>query len=160
MREIIPSILWIGNAQDARDIKRVLAAEFRVVIDLAIDEPAIQFPRDIVYCRFPLLDGEGNSPAILQSAIETTTNFVRDGQRTLVACSGGMSRSPEENSWTWSGGVRVSSFKDISALTFRGSEVGFDDVRTCFCGMEMLYRKNSSGEIEVEQRSAFDPDTF
>ena len=94
MREIIPSILWIGNAQDARDIKTVLAAEVRVVIDLAIDEPAIQFPRDIVYCRFPLLDGEGNSPAILQSAIETTTNFVRDGQRTLVACSGGMSRSP------------------------------------------------------------------
>lgn len=94
MREIIPSTLWLGNAQDARDIRRVLAAEIRVVIDLAIDEPVIQFPRDIVYCRFPLLDGEGNSPAIFQSAIETTTNFVRAGHRTLVACSGGMSRSP------------------------------------------------------------------
>ena len=94
MREIIPSTLWIGNAQDARDIKRVLTAEIRVVIDLAIDEPPILFPRDIVYCRFPLLDGEGNSPAILQAAIETMTTFVAAGHRTLVACSGGMSRSP------------------------------------------------------------------
>lgn len=94
MREIHPSTLWIGNAQDARDIRRVLAAEIRVVIDLAIDEPVIQFPRDIVYCRFPLLDGEGNLPAILQSAIETTMTFVLAGHPTLVACSGGMSRSP------------------------------------------------------------------
>jgi protein-tyrosine phosphatase len=94
MREIIPSILWIGNAQDARDIRRVLAAEIQVVIDLAIDEPVIQFPRDFIYCRFPLLDGEGNLPAILHSAIETTTSFVSAGHRTLVACSGGMSRSP------------------------------------------------------------------
>ena len=94
MREILPSTLWIGNAQDARDIRRVLAAEIRVVIDLAIDEPVIQFPRDVVYCRLPLLDGEGNLPAILRSAIETTTTFVSARHRTLVACSGGMSRSP------------------------------------------------------------------
>ena len=94
MREIIPSTLWIGNAQDARDIKTVLAAEIRVVIELAIDEPVILFPRDIVYCRFPLLDGKGNAPVILESAIETTANFVRAEHRTLVACSGGMSRSP------------------------------------------------------------------
>ena len=71
----------------------------------------------------------------------------------------GLALSPEEKSWSWSGVVRVSSFKDISALMFRGSEVGLD-VRTCFCGLEMRYRMNSSGEIEVEQRPAFDLDTF
>jgi len=27
-----------------------------------------------------------------------------------------------------------------------------------FAGLEMLYRKNGHGVIEVEQRSAFDPD--
>ena len=70
----------------------------------------------------------------------------------------GLGFSLEQKSWTWSGIVRVSSFKDISALMFRGSEVL--DVRTCFCGIEMLYRKNSSGEIEVEQRPAFDLDAF
>lgn len=68
--------------------------ELPSVIDLAIEEPPIQFPQDIVYCRFPLLDGDGNSPALLQSAIDTTANFVIAQQPTLVACSGGMSRSP------------------------------------------------------------------
>lgn len=68
----------------------------------------------------------------------------------------GLGFSLEQNSWSWSGIMRVSSFKDISALMLRGSEVGLDDVRTCFCGIEMIYRKNSSGEIEVGQRPAFD----
>jgi hypothetical protein len=94
IRDIIPNVLWIGNARDARNVKGVLAAGIGVVIDLAMEEPAIQFPRDIVYCRFPLLDGEGNSPAILRSIIDTTVNFVSANQPTLVACSGGMSRSP------------------------------------------------------------------
>ena len=94
MREVIPSVLWIGNAHDARDAKGVLAHGIGVVIDLAIEEPPIQFPRDIAYCRFPLLDGEGNSTALLQSAIDTTSNFVGVGLPVLVACSGGMSRSP------------------------------------------------------------------
>lgn len=94
MREVIPNALWIGNAQDARDVKGVLARGIGVVIDLAIEQPPIQFPQDIVYCRFPLLDGEGNSPALLRSAIDTTANFVTAKQPTLVACSGGMSRSP------------------------------------------------------------------
>lgn len=94
MREIIPNILWIGNAFDARDAKGVLNTGIGVVIDLAIEEPPIQFPRDVVYCRFPLLDGEGNSAALLRSAIDTTANFVSAKQPTLVACSGGMSRSP------------------------------------------------------------------
>jgi predicted enzyme related to lactoylglutathione lyase len=94
MREVIPNILWIGNARDARNVKGVLAAGIGVVIDLAMEEPPIQFPRDIVYCRFPLLDGEGNSTAILRSIIDTTASFVSANQPTLVACSGGMSRSP------------------------------------------------------------------
>jgi hypothetical protein len=94
MREVIPNILRIENAQDARDVKGVLACGIGVVIDLAIEEPPIQFPRDIVYCRFPLLDGEGNSPALLQSAIDTTATFVNAKQPTLVAYSGGMSRAP------------------------------------------------------------------
>ena len=94
MREVIPSVLWIGNAHDARDVRGVLAFGIGVVIDLAIEEPPIHFPRDTVYCRFPLLDGEGNSPALLQSAVDTTANFVNAKQPTLVACSGGMSRSP------------------------------------------------------------------
>jgi protein-tyrosine phosphatase len=72
----------------------VLGLGVTAVIDLAIEEPPIQFPRDIAYCRFPLIDGSGNQPAILRAAIETTATFIASGTPTLVACGAGMSRSP------------------------------------------------------------------
>ena len=94
MREVIPEKLWIGNALDARDVTGVLGLGVTAVIDLAIEEPPIQFPRDIAYCRFPLIDGSGNQPAILRAAIETTATFIASRTPTLVACGAGMSRSP------------------------------------------------------------------
>ena len=71
----------------------------------------------------------------------------------------GLGFSPEEKSWTWSGVVRVSSFKEISGLMVQAASLGIL-VGTTFAGMVMEYRKNSSGEIEVEQRPAFDLDAF
>jgi hypothetical protein len=94
MRQLISNLFWIGNARDARDVKGVLNQGIEVVIDLAMEELPIQFPREVTYCRFPLLDSDGNSPAMLRSAIETTTSFVSSDLPTLVACSNGMSRSP------------------------------------------------------------------
>lgn len=94
MREVIPSKLWIGNALDAREVSSVLGMGITAVIDLAIEEPPIQFPRDITNCRFPLLDGSGNNPAILRAAIETTATLIASGTPTLVTCGAGMSRSP------------------------------------------------------------------
>ncbi|MHB8954457.1 MAG: dual specificity protein phosphatase family protein [Pirellulaceae bacterium] len=94
MREVIPSELWIGNALDARDIRGVLGYGIAVIIDLAIEEPPIQYPRDIVYCRFPMIDGAGNESTILRAAVETVAHFMASGTPTLVACGAGMSRSP------------------------------------------------------------------
>ncbi len=94
MREVIREKLWIGNALDARDVTCVLGFGVTAVIDLAIEEPPIQFPRDIAYCRLPLIDGSGNLPAILRAAIETTAALMTSGTPTLVACGAGMSRSP------------------------------------------------------------------
>lgn len=79
LREVVAGKLWIGNARDARDISAVMDAEIHAVIDLAIEEPAIQFPRDIVDCRFPLMDGDGNSAELIQSAILVTVNFFLQG---------------------------------------------------------------------------------
>ena len=94
MREIIPHRLWIGNARDARDVKSVLDLGISAVIDLAIEEPPILFPREIVYCRLPLIDGDENNQPVLQTAIATVARFIQTEEPTLVACSGGMSRSP------------------------------------------------------------------
>ncbi|MCL4203278.1 MAG: dual specificity protein phosphatase family protein [Pirellulaceae bacterium] len=94
MREIIPSRLWIGNAMDARNVTGVLDLGVSAIVDLAVEEPAIQFPRDVVYCRFPLIDGTGNQPAFLRVAIATVASFIASRTPTLVTCGAGMSRSP------------------------------------------------------------------
>jgi protein-tyrosine phosphatase len=94
MRAIIPQCLWIGNAVEARDVTSVLEMGIEVVIDLAIEEKPIQFPREIAYCRFPLLDGSGNKSDFLQAAVESTARFVAANRPTLICCGAGMSRSP------------------------------------------------------------------
>ena len=67
--------------------------------------------------------------------------------------------SPEENSWSASSWLRVRSFKEISEIMHHAASLGVL-VGTTFAGMIMEYRMNAAGEIEVEQRSTFDPDTF
>ena len=94
MREVIAGKLWIGNAGDARDVSRVLAAGVAAIVDLAIEEPPVVYPRDITYCRFPLLDGSGNPAARLHSAINAASGLIKSRIPTLIACSGGMSRAP------------------------------------------------------------------
>ncbi len=94
MREAITNCLWLGNAMDARDISAVLGLGIVAIVDLAMEEPPIQFPRDILYCRFPLVDGSGNRPQIVRAAVDLTASLIDSRVPTLVACGAGMSRSP------------------------------------------------------------------
>jgi protein-tyrosine phosphatase len=94
VREVISKALWIGNRREARDISAVLGLGIAAVVDLAMEEPPILFPRDVIYCRFPLVDGTGNPAAVINGAVETTINLIRGQVPTLVACGAGMSRSP------------------------------------------------------------------
>jgi hypothetical protein len=71
----------------------------------------------------------------------------------------GLGFSPEEKRWTWSGVVRASSFREISAQMVHAASLGIF-VSTMLAGMIIEYQKNAQGEIEVKQRPAFDPDTF
>ena len=94
MREVLPGLLWIGNARDTRAFREMLSAGITAIVDLAMEEPPTQPPRDIICCRFPLIDGEGNPPALLRIVVQTTASLIRSGLPNLVACGGGMSRSP------------------------------------------------------------------
>lgn len=71
----------------------------------------------------------------------------------------GLGFSPEKKSWSWSGVVRVSSFKEISGIMVHAALLGAE-VGTTFAGMVMEYRRNAEGEVEVEQRLAFDWNDF
>jgi protein-tyrosine phosphatase len=94
MREVVPKLLWLGTALDARDLRRLYENQIAAVVDLAIEEPPAVLGREIIYCRFPLIDGAGNPGSLLHLAIQTTAALLQDSVSTLVACSGGMSRSP------------------------------------------------------------------
>ena len=93
MREVIPERLWIGNAGDAGDPGSVLDAEVAALVNLAAEELPPTLPRDILYCHFPLVDGPGNSPALLKIAADTVVSLLRERIPTLVYCGAGMSRS-------------------------------------------------------------------
>ena len=94
MRQLPPHCLWLGNALDARDLRRLYEAEIAAVVDLAIEAKPALLGREIIYCRFPLVDGAGNLPAMMRAAVETTERLAEQQVATLVACGAGMSRSP------------------------------------------------------------------
>lgn len=70
----------------------------------------------------------------------------------------GLTFSLEDSSWRTTGWLRCSSFKQVSRIMFQAAQQNLF-VRTAFAGMEMCYRRNELGVIEVEQQPAFDPDT-
>jgi protein-tyrosine phosphatase len=94
MRRVLDLPLWIGTAQDARDLRAIHDAGIEAVVDLPMDEPPVQPTRELVCLRFPLVDGGGNPPWVLRAAVEAVTGLLTAGVPTLVACSAGASRSP------------------------------------------------------------------
>jgi protein-tyrosine phosphatase len=94
MRQISPHLLWLGHAGDGRDYRRILDAEIQAVVQLAAEEPTLESPRDLIYCRFPLVDGPGNDRKLLQLAITTVVNLLEMKVPTLLFCGAGLSRSP------------------------------------------------------------------
>ena len=94
MHEVISGRLWIGNAVEARDLRRLLNLGVRAVVDLAIEEVPVSVVRELVYCRIPLIDGASNPPERLRLAVETVASLIRQDTPTFVFCGAGMSRSP------------------------------------------------------------------
>jgi len=94
MNQIKPHQLWIGNAGDCRAISRILGNDIRAIVQLAAEEQPAVFPRELISCRFPLLDGTGNDADLIDLAARCVANLVERGVATLVCCGAGMSRSP------------------------------------------------------------------
>ncbi len=94
MRRIEGFPLWIGNARDARGIREVLDTGIEAIVDLAMMCEPVRPTRELVCLRFPLVDGGGNPQWLICAAIHAVEGLVRLGVPTLIACDGGMSRSP------------------------------------------------------------------
>jgi hypothetical protein len=94
MIQLVPHPLWIGHAGDGRDYRRILEAGIQVVVQLAAEEATLQPPRDLVYCRFPLVDGSGNPVVLLTAAVRTVLGFLQAEMPTLLCSGAGRSRAP------------------------------------------------------------------
>jgi hypothetical protein len=94
MDQILPYPLWVGHAEAGTDHRRLFDAGIRALVELAVEEPSVPPPREIIYGRFPLVDGTGNDPAVLYLAVQTVEVLVRMHVPTLVRCGGGVSRAP------------------------------------------------------------------
>jgi hypothetical protein len=93
MRQVAGRTLWIGHVGDTRRPRPLLDAGIEAVIELADGEPLAILPRELVRCRFPLMDGGGNPLWLVRLAMESVAGLLRAGVPTLVCCGCGMSRS-------------------------------------------------------------------
>jgi protein-tyrosine phosphatase len=94
MRRIVGSSLWLGHAGDVHDLRTILATGILAVVDLALNESPATVTRELVYCRFPIVDGIGNPPWLLRAAVDCVAGLLHSRTPSLVSCSNGMSRSP------------------------------------------------------------------
>jgi protein-tyrosine phosphatase len=87
--------LWLGNVGDVWDVRPLLNEGIQAVLDLALNEPPPKMlPREVVYCRLPLVDGAGNPTWLLRAAVELAASLIRSRTPTLIYCSVGLSRTP------------------------------------------------------------------
>ena len=94
IREIYADLLFIGNAIDARDQRRLYDNRIAAVVDLAVNESPAQLARAMIYCRIPIIDGDGNPNTAIRTAVRCVVTLIGNNFRTVVACIAGMSRSP------------------------------------------------------------------
>jgi protein-tyrosine phosphatase len=94
VRKIAGFPLWLGHAGDVRDLAKLMEAGISAVVCVVANEPPLALSRELVYCRFPLVDGGGNPGWLLKAAVETVAALLRSGSPTLLHCSAGISRSP------------------------------------------------------------------
>ncbi|WP_165072842.1 dual specificity protein phosphatase family protein [Paludisphaera rhizosphaerae] len=94
LRRIPDSPLALAPAAMLRETSALAEAGVEAVVDLALNERPTLVGRELVACRFPLIDGEGNPDWLLRMAVRVVADLIREKVPTLVCCGNGMSRSP------------------------------------------------------------------
>jgi hypothetical protein len=94
MNRITPYAVWIGNEVEGREVVRLLDEGVEAIVDLAAESPARATPRDLIYCRFPLIDGVEGQGGLVALAVRTVAALVAAETPTFVGCGAGLSRAP------------------------------------------------------------------
>jgi len=94
MRQILPHPIWLSHNVGPHDYQSLFELGISAIVQLAAEEAALQPPRELICCRFPLIDGPENETKLLYLAITTVANLIEKNVPTVVCCGAGMSRSP------------------------------------------------------------------
>lgn len=94
MRKLVGYKLWLGHVGDVENLSVIHSTGIKSLVDLALNESPAKISRDLVYCRFPLIDGSGNPLWLLRLAVNHIVFILQADVPTLVYCGAGMSRSP------------------------------------------------------------------
>ena len=144
------SFSWLLPADDFAQVRSIIESLRQYAIDIGSESVG------------PVVVLTGNEAQAIRSDADHVIMIsasIPDARGEGGPQSYGLGFSPGKNGWSWKGIVRASSYKEVSAVMHYAASLGIF-AGTTFAGMVMEYRSNTEGEIEVEQRPAFDPDTF
>lgn len=91
MSEIIPDLLYLGNAQIARDLDLLKKLKITHIINLAGKE---HFPSEFLYFKKHFEDDDEED---ITKHLDSIFQFIdqrKKGERVFIHCQGGISRSP------------------------------------------------------------------
>lgn len=86
--------LYVGSIDDADNQSRLAEHRISVIVSLTHAEPETGFPSDVTVVRLPMMDGPQNDHQTFLRAVNETVTRWEAGDRVLVHCSAGASRSP------------------------------------------------------------------
>lgn len=84
--------IFIGNADDAKSAPHITEAGITAVLNCAMDLDYQQ--RAAFTVKVGMIDGKGNKPTDLLTAVRMLETLLENGHRVLVHCHEGRSRSP------------------------------------------------------------------
>lgn len=90
----VANALYVGSIDDAGDQSQLAEHRISVVISLTHAEPETGFPPDVTVVRLPMMDGPQNDHHTFIRAVSEALARWEAGNRVLVHCSAGASRSP------------------------------------------------------------------
>ena len=94
MTQVDPYPFWLGHKGEGDDSRPIFDRGIKASVDLALEEPPTHPPRELIYLRFPSLDGAGNRGELLFLAVSTVATLLKMRIPLLMTCGGGVSRSP------------------------------------------------------------------
>ena len=91
--DLVGADLFVGTRADAADSQRLETHDITTVVSLTHEAPELS-AQAIDLHSIPLIDGPQNSREQFTKAVEETVIALEDGERVLVHCAAGASRSP------------------------------------------------------------------